>query len=90
VVLGDATGQRPSSREEAQANTEQAKAAVKEAVGEAEQPAANFCFGADKAICERMGVFKGPCYTFTNIACLMLGIVVLLALLGIGLHAVVS
>jgi hypothetical protein len=93
VLTGDVAGrQRPGTAEEAvgQPKPERAKEQEKAAEEAAGQPATNFCFGADKVICEGMGAARGICYILTNLTCIALGIIILLALLGIGLHAIVT
>lgn len=51
---------------------------------------AGFCFGFDHRLCDGLGLARGTCLTLANISCLALGVIVLAALLGIGLHSLVT
>lgn len=49
-----------------------------------------YCFGADVAICETAPpLLRGSCYVTTGVVCLTVGIFVFLALIGIGVNALV-
>lgn len=49
-----------------------------------------FCFGAEKEICKGTEPFDGLCKFTSNLVCLVIGLTILLALIGLGVHGILS
>jgi hypothetical protein len=79
----------PGQTQEATQRAEEAVRSDRQAQGE-DKPGPPWCFGLEETICSGAGLAKGACTFTARLVCLGIGVIVLLALLGIGLHAVVS
>jgi len=87
VFASPAPGQSPEAEKRAE-ETVRADQAQRESGAPLFQN--GFCFGFDQTLCADAGVFQPACVTLTNLTCLGLGVLVLLALLGVGLHAIAT
>jgi len=100
VFLGDLRGQRPSepvTPAEAEKNRQAASEARKVLIDQTGdsgkgvlQGGPGFCLGADKEICKDAGAFSGLCSFASNLTCLFIGLTILLALLGLGVHGILK
>jgi hypothetical protein len=54
---------------------------------EQDRQSPGFCFGFDKELCAGVGLGQNLCLWVSNLACLLIGLVILLALLGLGVRS---